>query len=303
MQNKIGLSCGLIFKEVVVSQQMGAVSSYMRDVGLRSLAFQPPPCAYTLGQCETISTVRGERVALKLYTPQSKLLDDTKQRWIARRQYEDTKLLCIFSHGNADDLSTSALYSQWLADSLDMNVVCYDYKGYGNSESGVTTEHSMNEALETVFDLAVTRMGVPVHKVVLFGKSIGTGPTVFVASRGHEVAGVVLVSPLASGVRVLSGWSHVPQLLLHSADAVFMPSIERITHVHVPVCIIHGLNDAVIDVANARALSAACSCRAAYPGLYLPGGHNDLETKHGAEIIAHVGEFLRYGQKVWTARI
>jgi len=208
-------------------------------------------------------------------------------------------LLCLFSHGNADDLCTSAPYSQWLADSFDMNVVCYNYKGYGNSEAGLTSEDSMNEAVEAVFDLAVVRMGVPAQQVVLLGKSIGTGPTVFLASHGHNVAGVVLVSPLASGVRVLSRCAHVPGPLLRGADLLFMPSVERITHVRVPVCIIHGLEDTVIDVENARALRASCCSRAAYPALYLPGGHNNLEIEHGPEFVRHVLAFLLHARDVW----
>jgi len=235
-----------------------------------------------------------------MYTPLAQGLDATRQRWLARRNYEDSKLLCLFSHGNSDDLSTSAPYSQWLVDTFHMNVVCYDYKGYGNSESGLTSEASMNEAVEAVFDLAVVRMGVPVQLVVLLGKSIGTGPTVYLASQGHNVAGVVLVSPLASGVRVLSRCEHVPRPMLQGADALFMPSIQRIAAVRVPVCIIHGLDDTVIDVENARALRASCCGSAAYPALYLPGGHNNLEVEHGPEFVGHVSAFLRHAQYVWT---
>jgi fermentation-respiration switch protein FrsA (DUF1100 family) len=209
-------------------------------------------------------------------------------------------MLCIFSHGNADDLSTSSAYSQWLADSFDMNVVAYDYKGYGNSEAGPTTERSMNESIESVFELAVNRMLVPMSQVVLVGKSIGTGPTVYLASRGHNLAGVVLVSPLASGVRVLSRCAHVPKVIMQRADGMFMPSIERMATVSTPVCIIHGLHDTVIDVENARALQAQCVGRAAYPGLYLDAGHNDLEKLHGLEFVEHVSDFLTHSRSVWT---
>jgi len=244
--------------------------------------------------------VRGDRIAIKIFTPLSVPLDHTKQRWIARREYEDAKMLCIFSHGNAEDLCTSGPYSQWLADEFNMNVVSYDYKGYGNSEAGLTSEDNMNEAIESVFDLAVTRMRVPKKGIVLLGKSIGTGPTVFLASRGHNIAGIVLVSPIASGARVMAGSSHIPGKLLQSVDGIFMPSIQRIVNVEVPVCIIHGEQDTIVDIQNAKALHECCGPRAAYPALYVQAGHNDIEKLHRSEFVEHVSHFIQHTRNVWS---
>lgn len=42
---------------------------------------------------------------------------------------------------------------------------------------------------------------MPANKIVLYGQSIGTVPTVDFASRHPEIAGVVLHSALASGAK------------------------------------------------------------------------------------------------------
>jgi len=55
--------------------------------------------------------------------------------------------------------------------------------------------------VEAAWRCLTERYGVTPESVVLYGQSIGTVPTVDLASR-VKVAGVVLHSPLTSGVRV-----------------------------------------------------------------------------------------------------
>ena len=273
---------------------MGNQVSHCVNAGVAKLAFQAPVCGYTLGQCENVHTASGERIATRLYTPLGEVLCPTKQRWIARKNYEDGRMLFIFSHGNADDLQTCAEYTQWLADTFDVNVLCYDYKGYGNSEAGTTTEASMHEAIEAVYALAVTRMDVPTRRIILFGKSVGTGPTVFLASQGFQSGGVVLVSPLASGARTLCDTSKVPRVVMSAVDRLFMPSVQLISKVTVPVCIIHGTEDTLIHVDNARDLHARCGWQSQYPALYVRAGRNDIESRRKEEFVQHIRAFLLF---------
>ena len=157
----------------------------------------------------------------------------------------------------------------------------------------MTSERGMCAALEAVYALAANRMAVPPQKLLLWGKSLGTGPSVYMASEHRPMAGVVLVSPLASGARCVCG-EGVPRALLGVADQLFMPSVERMPRVQVPVCVVHGTRDDVVAVENARALVARCGARAAYPPLYVSAGHNDVETLHGACFVAHVQRFLEH---------
>ena len=107
---------------------MGNVASSVRDAGLQRLAFSPPPLGYSETDFQYAFTAdKQQKMATKLFTPTTvrtfpATVDDTKERWRTRKDYVDTRLLCIFSHGNADDIGTSALYSQWLSDTFDMNV-------------------------------------------------------------------------------------------------------------------------------------------------------------------------------------
>lgn len=80
--------------------------------------------------------------------------------------------------------------------------------------------------------------GVPPEKVILYGQSIGTVPSVDLASRQH-VAALILHSPLMSGMRVAFPGTQ----RTWCCDA--FPSIEKVPRVKVPTLVIHGTDDEV----------------------------------------------------------
>lgn len=87
-----------------------------------------------------------------------------------------------------------------LGTKLNVNIMSYDYSGYGMS-SGKPLEKNLYADVECALHQLRTRYNVRLEEVVLYGQSIGTAPTVDCASR-HEVGGVILHSPLMSGMRV-----------------------------------------------------------------------------------------------------
>ena len=82
--------------------------------------------------------------------------------------------------------------------------------------------------------------------IAVYGKSLGTAPSVNLATE-VKCMGVILVSPLASGARVV--FPNVKNGLL---DKVFCPSISRIRNVKAPLLILHGTNDEVIHISNGK---------------------------------------------------
>ena len=85
------------------------------------------------------------------------------------------------------------------------------------------------------------RFGIAADKIILYGQSIGTVPTVDLASR-VLCAGVVLHSPLASGLRVLR-----PSTTCNLCCDPF-PSITKISRIKCSILVIHGLQACSIDV-------------------------------------------------------
>ena len=84
-----------------------------------------------------------------------------------------------------------------LAYYFTVNVVIYDYCGYGIT-TGIPTEQKIYDDLDTVLAFTVNHLRIPLNKIFLWGYSLGSGPTVDLASRYNNLAGVVLLAPLAS---------------------------------------------------------------------------------------------------------
>jgi fermentation-respiration switch protein FrsA (DUF1100 family) len=105
----------------------------------------------------------------------------------------------------------------------------------------------------------------------LYGQSIGTVPSVDAALHNPNIAGLILHSPLMSGMRVaFPGTSRT-----HCWDP--FPSIDKIPRVQCPTLIIHGTEDDVIDFSHGMSLYN--SCRTTVDPLWVSGaGHNDVEV-------------------------
>jgi fermentation-respiration switch protein FrsA (DUF1100 family) len=90
-----------------------------------------------------------------------------------------------------------------IADTLGCNVFSYEFVGYG-PVSGPTSEDNCYESLHTAYRELRNHYSIPVSRIILWGRSLGTGPTVQVASDlGLDIAGIILESPLRSIVRTI----------------------------------------------------------------------------------------------------
>lgn len=106
----------------------------------------------------------------------------------------------LFSHGNAVDLGQMSSFFIGLGTRLKVNIFSYDYAGYGVSESKPSERNLYND-IDMAYFLLRTRYGQNSENIILYGQSIGTVPTIDLATR-YKVGAVVLHSPLTSGLRV-----------------------------------------------------------------------------------------------------
>ena len=82
---------------------------------------------------------------------------------------------------------------------LKTDVVAYDYRGYGISKNNFKiTEKSIYEDLEFTLSYSIFSLGYSIENIILWGFSLGSGPTVDIASRYQNIGGIILQSPLAS---------------------------------------------------------------------------------------------------------
>lgn len=273
----------------VDSEYMSSVLRRLYDGMLYKLAFEPPTTTYTRQDLLFVFTKSGNRIAMRC-------VSDSGELYSKPSSYNTSAGLLVCAHGNGDDIGTFEEYAKTLAAQHSMNVLWFDYCGYGLSSDAMTTEKNMAEALAAVVEYGVNVLRVPISKMVLFGKSIGTVPVIRVAadSRHAGLRGVVLVSPLASGARAFVPAFCATGPMMGVLDTLFADSLHLIQKVEAPVLIVHGYNDQVIDIVNSRLLYARLSSSSSYPPLFVAAGHNDIETQHPVIFQKTVGDFLKH---------
>ncbi|RNA34866.1 alpha beta hydrolase domain-containing 17C [Brachionus plicatilis] len=177
------------------------------------------------------------------------------------------KYTILFSHGNAVDIGQMSSFYFGLGSRLECNIFTYDYSGYGAS-SGTPNEKNLYADIRAAWNALRSRYGVSPSNIILYGQSIGTVPTVDLASK-YDCAGVILHAPLMSGMRVAFNTKRT-----WCCDA--FPSIDKVNKISSLVLVIHGTEDEVIDLSHGMAIHEKCP-KAVDP-LWVEGaGHNDIE--------------------------
>lgn len=272
---------------------MGSALSAARDSGIALAAYEPPkPAQYSKKTCVRVPYAFGDQhMALRVFEQ----IDTPAEYSVSEEFGAFDDSVVLFCHGNGDDLGTLKPYAQWLSAKLERRVVAFDYPGYGHS-TGTTSESSIYEAALLAYHYCVDHLRA--QRVVLLGKSLGTGAAMFLASRKDiadtkRVKGTALVSPLASGVRTLSASRYMTRTAVAALDGQFMPNITYAKDVTAPVLVMHGLDDAVVPVQNGYDLHAALPARfRADPSWFPHCGHNDIEMKEKGRFLSELKEFI-----------
>lgn len=202
-------------------------------------------------------------------------------------KHKNPRFTVLFSHGNAEDIGVNKLFCEWLSDQLKVDIVTYDYTGYGLAAGDDPGETHLYADSTAVYEWMTRELALSPERIILYGKSLGTAPTIDLATRVPAM-GVVLVCPLASGARVV-----FPKVKNYLTDVVFCPSINKIGKVKAPVFIMHGTKDEVIDVCNGHDLYEECKANHPLPPVWVDGaGHNDIESRYHTVFLKGLRMFL-----------
>ncbi|KAL8547544.1 hypothetical protein ACS0TY_007031 [Phlomoides rotata] len=192
----------------------------------------------------------------------------------------------LYSHGNAADIGQMYELFIELSIHLKVNLLGYDYSGYGQS-TGKPSEHNTYSDIEAAYKCLEESYGAKQEDIILYGQSVGSGPTVDLASRLPRLRAVILHSPISSGLRVM-----YPVKRTYWFD--IYKNIEKIPLVKCLVLVIHGTCDDVVDWAHGKQLYDLCKEK--YEPLWIKGGnHCDLELY--PEYIKHLKKFVSTVEK------
>lgn len=232
---------------------------------ISQLLYQPPDASYTNNdQIIWLETVSGARVpAMSINC--------------------GADITLLFSHGNAEDIGLVYDWFKTLSERLNVNVFLYEYEGYGRSSGNRTfnilnepNDRSIYEDIDAAWTHLTTKMQKAPSSIVIYGRSLGSGPSCYLAERLSKekipVAGLILQSPL------LSVWRVVFEFRFTLPWDMF-PNVDRIVNVTIPTFIIHGTKDEIVPFWNGEQLFLACPAEHRAKPYWVDGaGHNNIES-------------------------
>jgi len=183
---------------------------------------------------------------------------------------DSTKGIVLYFHGNKRNISWYGKYIPYFTRN-GYEVLMIDYPGYGKS-TGKLTEKKLYEWAMLAYNMAISRY--PVEKIIIYGKSMGTGIAAQLASV-RDCKRLILETPYYDFPSVIKTYLPIypVRLMLHYQ----LPTYEYIQNVRAPLTIFHGTSDWTVRYKNSRRLKKFLK-----PGDELVtikgGSHNNLYT-------------------------
>jgi hypothetical protein len=121
---------------------------------------------------------------------------------------------------------------------MKMHILAVEYPGYGLYKTSKPNEEQMKEDAETIFNYLTQVIGVNDNDIILFGRSMGSGPASYLASKKNAFS-LLLMSPYTSikdVARNLLGWMSFLSMIVYER----FRNIDLIKEAKCPAFFLHG---------------------------------------------------------------
>jgi len=173
----------------------------------------------------------------------------------------------IFSHGNGGNIS-HRLEKIRMFNELHVNVLIFDYRGYGMSK-GSPSEEGLYLDAEAVYDYLVNEKKIPPQKIIGYGESLG-GAVIIDLAANRKMGGIIIEGSFTSIEDMAKKhFPFIPSFIYKTA----FNALEKIKRVKAPTLHFHSRTDEIVPYELGRRLFDSA------PGpkefVDLQGGHND----------------------------
>eukprot|EP00811_Abedinium_folium_P003702 NODE_13404_length_1168_cov_3.426513.p1 GENE.NODE_13404_length_1168_cov_3.426513~~NODE_13404_length_1168_cov_3.426513.p1 ORF type:complete len:327 (-),score=81.38 NODE_13404_length_1168_cov_3.426513:69-1049(-) len=206
----------------------------------------------------------------------------------------------IYFHPNACDAGDSLSDMEVMRDGAlggDAAVLAPEYPGYGLMQEHEASPAGVDSVAAVAWSYATKYLGFPPERVLLWGRSIGTGPAASLAhalatapeAPRRPLAAIVLVAPFISLSAVVLAHSNslVASLVEETWDVASFVADPRLASV--PLVVVHPKDDRMVPLSQGKAVLGGASSRIKL-GVWLESGtHNFiLQESH----LFTVGQFF-----------
>eukprot|EP01059_Diplonema_ambulator_P017008 TRINITY_DN289_c0_g2_i1.p1 TRINITY_DN289_c0_g2~~TRINITY_DN289_c0_g2_i1.p1 ORF type:complete len:601 (+),score=195.45 TRINITY_DN289_c0_g2_i1:1781-3583(+) len=212
---------------------------------INNVFFRPPKAHYD------------ESLQDLVYLPLPNCKINIPARWLP---FPRSRGVMIFAHGNACDIAQNPVVSSYRS-TFEVCVLAVEWPGYGLAGGKATETNLLAMLLDTILYVNSV-LDVPMGRIILYGRSLATGPCLQVASvleeRGQMLGGLILKSPYLSWCHLIKdvGSGRLSCVTRAAAMLVFnrFESYKYIKYVSCPLMIIHGMLDPIIPYYHASRL-------------------------------------------------
>lgn len=233
----------------------------------------------------------------------------------------------LYSHANAEDLGSIYPWCKFLSKMLQVNLFAYDYCGYGMAYNQGTFKRRSNGSslkranvpvcltgppsedhcyadIDAAYDYLRNTLHVPAQNIVLYGRSLGSGPSCYLATKtalksskddpdDGPVGGLILHAPFLSVYRVVID----PGCTLYGDKFV---NLDIIPMVKSPTILIHGTADQIVPFHHSERLFDALPKEYQARPLYIEGmSHNNVHAQVRPMFVDRLTDYLR--DHVWPS--
>jgi alpha-beta hydrolase superfamily lysophospholipase len=169
---------------------------------------------------------------------------DNRNLHVVKFTVDSSKGIILYFHGNRQNVERYANYAQ-LFTKPGYEVWMMDYPGFGKT-TGTRTEQNLYSDAMLLYNMA--RNQIPADKIIMYGKSIGTGIASYVAAN-NPCQQLILETPYYS-INALA-MHYFPIYPVALLTRYSLPNYKHIQNVQAPVTIFHGTNDEIIPYQHA----------------------------------------------------
>lgn len=132
----------------------------------------------------------------------------------------------LLLHG-ADGSDSSALPRAATLHNAGLNILLFDYRGYGRSTGQHPSQATMQQDADSALNFLISTQHIPAQNIILYGQGLGASLAVNLAAQHHNIPAIILDAPdgdLTDRVlRDAHSWLVPVRLLFHETFPLAAP--------------------------------------------------------------------------------
>ncbi|CAD8113856.1 unnamed protein product [Paramecium primaurelia] len=208
---------------------------------------------------------------------------------IMEHPFCNTDIYLIYFHAKDEDINYAQQFIYEIQQSCKFNAILSEYPGYGIYQNVDVHDSIVEQDALQLFDHIQDKYKLKNNQIIVFGRSIGTGPAFYINSL-RQCRAVIVLSSFTSIKDIIKEktFEWIANLIPSKFD-----NLQRVQHAKSPMLMIHGADDDIVDKQHTEILFAnlpnkvkAKSVKRIRPDMT----HNDYIFEH--DIIAPIQLFL-----------